>query len=46
MERHGFVASAKVPCEENPYTIMEIGKSVETTCEYKEIEVNVPKKKA
>ena len=38
-----FVASADVLCEDNPYTILEIGKAIKTTKEWEECEVNVLK---
>ena len=38
-----FVASADVLCEQNPYTILEIGKSIVTTKEWDDCEVNVLK---
>ena len=38
-----FVASAKVLCEVNPYTILEIGKSISPTNEWEGIERNILK---
>ena len=38
-----FVASAKVLCEVNPYTILEIGKSVIATKEWEDVEDNILK---
>ena len=38
-----YVASADVLCENNPYTILEIGKAIKTTKEWEDCEVNVLK---
>ena len=38
-----YVAAANVLCESNPYTILDIGKSIVTTREWEEAEVNVLK---
>ena len=43
VECRDFVASAKVLCEVNPYTILEIGKSIVKTKEWEEVEGNILK---